>query len=32
MDALSLDLTPPPEGEEYATGAAALAAINKFAI
>ena len=32
MDALSMDLAPPPEGEEYATGAAALAAINKFAV
>ena len=32
MDALSLDLAPPPEGEAYTTGAAALAAINKFAI
>ena len=32
MDILSLDLAPPPEGEVYITGAAALAVINKFAI
>ena len=32
MDALSMDLTPPPKKEEYVTGAAALATINKFAV
>ena len=32
MDALSMDLTPPPEKEKYTTNTTTLAAINKFTV